>query len=281
VQIVKTVKEMQAIAIAAKAEGRSISFVPTMGFLHEGHLSLMRKARNVADMLVVSIFVNPSQFAPGEDLDRYPRDMKKDESLCAAEAVDILFCPEAEDMYSDSNTVEVDECDLSKQLCGASRPGHFKGVLTVVAKLFNIVQPNIAVFGQKDAQQARVIEQMVTDLNFPVQIVVFPIVRQDDGLAMSSRNTYLSDDERGRALCLYKALCLAEKLYDEGECDSQVIKGQMRELINSSKGDVDYIEILDMKTFQHVSTIQAKTLVALAVKYGSTRLIDNTILMRD
>ncbi len=277
-QIVKTVKEMHAIALAAKSEGHSISFVPTMGFLHEGHLSLMRKARDAADMLVVSIFVNPSQFVPGEDLDRYPRNMKRDESLCAAEAVDILFCPETEDMYNDNNTVVVDEYELSKQLCGASRPGHFKGVLTVVAKLFNIVQPNIAVFGQKDAQQVRVIEQMVTDLNFPVQIIVIPIVREDDGLAMSSRNTYLSDDERGRALCLYKSLCLAEKLYDGGECDAQVIKGLMRELINSSKGDVDYIEILDMKTFQSASTIQAETLVALAVKYGATRLIDNTIL---
>lgn len=268
---------MQELARQAKRERRRIGLVPTMGFLHEGHLSLLRKCREACDLLVVSIFVNPTQFGPGEDLDKYPRDIERDCGLCRSESVDVVFAPSAREMYSNRPGVYVDEPSLSRILCGEHRPGHFRGVLTVVAKLFNIVQPDVAAFGQKDAQQARIIEQMVRDLNFPVEIVVCPTVREPDGLAMSSRNSYLSAEERERALCLYKSLCQARELYDAGRRDAGSIRKAMAELIAASGGDVDYIEIVDYNTLEPVEEIKKKTLIALAVRIGTTRLIDNII----
>lgn len=276
--VIDKVDKMQIMALAARCDVRRIGLVPTMGFLHEGHLSLMRKARSLCDLLVVSIFVNPTQFAIGEDLDNYPRDIERDIALCESEQADVVFCPTVSEMYAEHSTVYIDERELSKGLCGGSRPGHFSGVLTVVAKLFNIIQPDVAVFGQKDAQQARVIQQMVVDLNFPVKILIEPTVRESDGLAMSSRNTYLSPDERARAVCLSKSLSLAEDLFQSGERNSESIIMQMNMLIEEHGGNVDYVDIVDYVTLRPVARISCKALVLLAVKFGDTRLIDNVII---
>ncbi len=278
-KIIQTPDDMQCVALKLKREGRTIGFVPTMGFLHEGHLSLMRLARVRCDVLVVSIFVNPAQFGPGEDLDAYPRDVERDEKLCAQEGVDLIFYPEAGTMYSDDASVWVDEEALSQGLCGAARPGHFRGVCTVVAKLFNLVQPDLAVFGEKDAQQLRVIERMVRDLNIPVKIVRGPIVREPDGLAMSSRNKYLSATQRKDALCLQRALRCAREMVEKKEYDTALVRQTMVELIESVPGAcIDYIEFVNDNSLAPVDTIEDLTLVALAVKIGPTRLIDNTVL---
>jgi pantoate--beta-alanine ligase len=270
---------MQSRAREWRKAGRTIGFVPTMGFLHEGHLSLVRLAREYADVVVVSIFVNPTQFGPNEDLDAYPRDFERDEALCREEGVDAVFYPSAEEMYSDNASVYVNDDQLTKTLCGAKRPGHFQGVLTVVAKLFNIVLPDVAVFGQKDAQQLRVIEQMVADLNFPLRVVPGPIVREADGLAMSSRNKYLSVAQRKEALCLRRALDAAEALYGEGESDAVRIKQAMRDLIEPvTEAEIDYIELVDWTTLEPVARIEGTTLIALAVQVGPARLIDNALL---
>ncbi|NCC50175.1 MAG: pantoate--beta-alanine ligase [Spartobacteria bacterium] len=277
--IIRTPADMQRAARDLRRAGKTIGFVPTMGFLHEGHLSLVRIARERADVVVVSIFVNPTQFGPNEDLDAYPRDFARDEALCRGEGVDLLFYPDAADMYPANASVYVGEDRLSKVLCGASRPGHFRGVLTVVAKLFNLALPDVAVFGQKDAQQLRVIQQMVDDLNFPVEIIAGPIVREADGLAMSSRNTYLTASDRRDALCLRRALDLAEQLYADGERKTHVIRQAMDESIRQAPtAQVDYIELMDWRTLMPVETIEGPTLVALAVKVGKPRLIDNTII---
>jgi pantoate--beta-alanine ligase len=277
--IIKQVAEMQSRAREWRKAGRTIGFVPTMGFLHEGHLSLVRLAREYADVVVVSIFVNPTQFGPNEDLDAYPRDFERDEALCREEGVDAVFYPSAEEMYSDNASVYVNDDQLTKTLCGAKRPGHFQGVLTVVAKLFNIVLPDVAVFGQKDAQQLRVIEQMVADLNFPLRVVPGPIVREADGLAMSSRNKYLSVAQRKEALCLRRALDAAEALYGEGESDAVRIKQAMRDLIEPvTEAEIDYIELVDWTTLEPVARIEGTTLIALAVQVGPARLIDNALL---
>lgn len=278
-EIIHTPDVMQQHALELKRSGQVVGFVPTMGFLHEGHLSLMRLAREKCDVLVVSIFVNPTQFAPNEDLDAYPRDFERDEMLCENESVDIVFYPEPENMYSDDASVWVDEESLSGVLCGASRPGHFRGVCTVVAKLFNIVQPDLAVFGEKDAQQLRIIERMVRDLNFPVTITRGPIVRETDGLAMSSRNKYLSESQRENALCLRRALDCAQALVEDGERDVAVIKQAMLDLIGGVRNAVvDYIEFVDDGTLDKVELVRNKTLVAIAVRIGSTRLIDNMVM---
>lgn len=278
-EIIRTTSEMQDIALGMKQAGKRIGFVPTMGYLHEGHLSLVKLARERSDVVVVSIFVNPTQFGPNEDLDAYPRDFDRDEEMCRNAGVDVIFYPAADDMYAVDATVYVVEERLSTKLCGSSRPGHFAGVLTVVAKLFNIVQPDMAVFGQKDAQQLRVIQQMVRDLNFPVEIIAGPIIREPDGLAMSSRNAYLKEDERQAALCLRRALDLAEKLYADGERDAGQIKSAMREQISRVTGaDIDYIEIVDWHNLQPIDQIAGPALVALAVRIGKPRLIDNTML---
>lgn len=278
-QIIHTPLEMQERALGLKRAGQVIGFVPTMGFLHEGHLSLMRLARELCDVLVVSIFVNPTQFGPNEDLDAYPRDFEWDEALCREAKVDFLFYPEPTNMYAENASVWVEEETLSSVLCGASRPGHFRGVCTVVAKLFNIVQPDFAVFGEKDAQQLRVIERMVRDLNFPVAIVRGPIVRESDGLAMSSRNKYLSPEQRKDALCLRKALDSAKKLVRQGVRDVESIRSAMNELISAvPEARIEYIEFVDDQTLNVVDQIDQPVLVALAVRVGSTRLIDNAVL---
>jgi len=250
-----------------------------MGYLHEGHLSLAALARERADAVVLSIFVNPTQFLAGEDLDRYPRDFERDAALCELADVDVIFHPATDEMYEAKRSVFVDEDSLSTGLCGSSRPGHFRGVLTVVAKLFNIVLPDVAVFGQKDAQQVRLIQRMAHDLNFPVEIVVGPIVRESDGLAMSSRNKFLSPDERKDALCLRSALMRVEALFAEGVRNVDVLRKAMREIFDSTpSATVDYIEIVDDKTLSPLVAIDRRALVVLAVRIGKTRLIDNSLL---
>jgi pantoate--beta-alanine ligase len=280
VRIVESVGEMRAACAAERRAGRRIGFVPTMGYLHEGHLSLFRRAREAADTLAVSIFVNPIQFGPGEDYERYPVDAARDEGLCRGEKVDLLFRPSAREMYAAGHSVYVDEGDLASGLCGAHRPGHFRGVLTVVAKLFHVVEPDVAVFGQKDAQQVRLIEKMVRDLDFAVRIEVAPTVREPDGLAMSSRNAYLSDVERRRAVCLWQALELAKRLYAGGTHDAAVLVARMREHLaqGSPPVRVEYVEAVDWETLKPVTRIERKTLLALAVRLGATRLIDNALL---
>jgi pantoate--beta-alanine ligase len=277
-KIIRTPEEMQAAAQALRREGKTIGFVPTMGFLHEGHLSLMRIAREKADVVVASIFVNPIQFGPNEDLDAYPRDFERDEALCRAEGVDLLFYPTPDNMYFEGHSIWVDEESLSGVLCGAARPGHFRGVCTVVAKLLNIVLPDFMVLGEKDAQQLRVLRRMVRDLNFPVQIVPGPIVRETDGLAMSSRNKYLSPVERAEAVCLFQGLEKAKELFVAGETDVAALKTAIREVIEKTSGTVDYIEGVDDETLQAVSEVKADVLIALAVQFSGARLIDNTVI---
>jgi pantoate--beta-alanine ligase len=272
---------MQRESLQARRDGKTIGLVPTMGFLHRGHLSLVKQCRDQCDLLVVSIFVNPAQFLPGEDIDDYPRDWDRDQELCVAAGVDVLFSPVARELYGDHHSTYVEETSISLGLCGASRPGHFRGVTTVVAKLFNMVQPDVAFFGQKDAQQAAVIRRMVADLNYPIRIVVGPTVREADGLAMSSRNSYLSASERRDALCLSRALDLAEQRYRDGTVDSSVVKEEMRELIEScGSSGIDYIEIVDGDSLVPVDRMSGDVLVAVAVRIGKTRLIDNRVMTR-
>ena len=269
------VKEIEA----TKRQGKTIGFVPTMGCLHDGHLSLIRKARRDADCVVVSIFVNPTQFGPNEDLKKYPRDIKRDLGLLRASGVDIVFTPGIKSLYPDKFSTYVDVEDLTNGLCGASRPGHFRGVTTIVVKLFNIIKPDIAYFGQKDAQQAILIKKMVHDLNMDIKIKIIPIVREKDGLAMSSRNKYLSSQERKKALSLNRSLESAKDLYKKGERDSYKIIKKMQGMIPQNNGTkIDYIDVVDIEDLKPVKRISGKTLVALAVKVGKTRLIDNTIL---
>jgi len=277
--IIASPEDMQKTALALRRAGKRIGLVPTMGFLHEGHLALVKLARRQADVVVLSIFVNPTQFGPNEDFSRYPRDFERDRTLCATAGVDIIFNPAPEAMYPAGYSVYVEENGLSKGLCGASRPGHFRGVLTVVAKLFNLTQADVAVFGQKDAQQVRLIQQMARDLNFPVTIVLAPIIREADGLAMSSRNTYLSPAERREALCLQQALQTARRLYRAGERDARRIIAAMKAGIEPvPAARVDYIAIVDADTLQRVQRIETSVLVALAVYIGKTHLIDNLTL---
>ncbi len=279
-QIITTLPAMQSISRDARMSGLRVGFVPTMGFLHEGHLSLMRLAREQADVIVVSIFVNPTQFGPNEDLDRYPRDLERDKVLCESCGVDYLFFPSVDEVYPEGSSVFVDENQVSSGLCGAGRPGHFRGVLTVVAKLFNMVLPDVAVFGQKDAQQAAVIKRMVRDLNFPIEIVVGPIVREPDGLAMSSRNTFLSADEREQALWLNKALQLAESMVKDGNAESLAIEFAMLNLLDKKAHDIkpEYIAIVDATSMKPVNMAGKGILVAIAARIGKTRLIDNRVM---
>ncbi|MEK6732324.1 MAG: pantoate--beta-alanine ligase [Candidatus Omnitrophota bacterium] len=262
-----------------KKQGKAIGLVPTMGFLHEGHMSLIRRARKDTDCVIVSIFVNPAQFGPKEDFRKYPRDMKKDLELCEKEAADIIFAPEAREMYPEGFATYVKVERITDTLCGASRPGHFRGVATVVAKLFNITMPDIAYFGQKDGQQAAVIRRMAKDLDMPVKIKVEPIVREKDGLAMSSRNVYLNPEERVQALCIYKSLKLAQRLFNKGERDSKEIIKRMSQLINENrKADIDYVSIVDTEELRDMKRISGQAMVTVAVRIGNTRLIDNIIL---
>jgi pantoate--beta-alanine ligase len=278
--VVTSVQAMQQRALGVKRSGRTLGLVPTMGYLHEGHLSLVALARKRVEVVILSIFVNPIQFLPGEDLASYPRDFERDRELCCQAGVDLVFFPAPSEMYAADHSVCVEEASLSMGLCGASRPGHFRGVTTVVAKLFNITRPDVAVFGQKDAQQCRVIQRMVRDLNIPVEVVVGPILREPDGLAMSSRNKYLSPGERQQALCLRRSLEAAEALVRAGERAVPTLQAAVLAILHGVPGLViDYVAFMDDETLQPVSRIQRPVLLALAVRIGRTRLIDNTVLL--
>lgn len=274
-KVVGTIKEVRELVKEWKKNGETVGFVPTMGYLHEGHGSLITKARENNDKVVVSIFVNPMQFGPTEDLDSYPRDLEKDSKFCESLGADLIFHPEPEEMYHEDFSSYVDMSVLTEELCGLSRPVHFRGVCTVVTKLFNIVQPDNAYFGQKDAQQLAIIRKMVLDLNFDIQIVGCPIVREEDGLAKSSRNTYLSCEERKAALCLSKAVKKGQELIRNGIAASDVLE-PMCEIINSEPlARIDYVSMVDALSMQPVDSVNADVLVAMAVYIGKTRLIDN------
>ncbi len=278
-EIIRTVQEMQTTARKWRRDGLRIGFVPTMGYLHAGHLSLVHLARQQSDRVVVSIFVNPTQFGPNEDLDAYPRDFARDETLCREAGVDCIFYPSVAEMYPPGAGVYVNEDRLSTRLCGASRPGHFRGVLTVVAKLLHIVQPDVSVFGKKDAQQLRLIQQMVNDLNIPGTIISGPIVREADGLAMSSRNIYLSETERRDALCLCKALDQAERMHASGERSAARVIASMETILKAApSARIDYLSIVHWADFLPAEQLEGDILIALAVYIGKTRLIDNTRL---
>ncbi len=273
---------MQKVADRLREEGKSIGFVPTLGALHQGHFSLMERARRENDILIISIFINPTQFGPGEDYRRYPRPFEKDKSLAQREGVDIIFYPSVSEMYGKEYSTYVEVEKFSKRLCGLSRPGHFRGVASVVCKLFNIVKPHVAYFGQKDYQQLRIIKRMVEDLNMEVEIRECAIVREPDGLAISSRNSYLSSQEREEALSLYRALKCAKSLIKVGNSISDVVSEVEKIIQRESHAKIDYIEIVDPLTLEDVKTIRPgkKVLVALAVWIGNTRLIDNMLVRR-
>jgi len=275
-RVLTTIIAVRQAVAEARQRGMIIGLVPTMGALHDGHLSLVRAARAETGFVVATIFVNPTQFGPKEDLSRYPRPLKRDLELCAAEGVDLVFVPEVVEIYPPGFSTFVEVEKLQDGLCGTARPGHFRGVATVVLKLFNIVQPDLAYFGQKDAQQARIIEQMVRDLNVPVQVRVCPIVRADDGLALSSRNEYLRPEERRHATVLYRALQEARERMEAGERSAAVIQQGMVERIAATPGaQLDYAAVVDAETLQPVERLAGEILLALAAKFGSTRLIDN------
>jgi pantoate--beta-alanine ligase len=274
-----TVAEVRRACDAARAEGRRVGFVPTMGFFHEGHRSLMRAARGDNDLVVVSLFVNPTQFGPNEDLAAYPRDLDGDAAAAEAEGVDVLFLPTVEEMYRDGARTTVHVTGLTERLCGASRPGHFDGVTTVVAKLFSIVGPARAYFGRKDAQQLAVIRRMTTDLDLPVDVVGCPLVREADGLALSSRNVYLDPDARQAATILSGALYLASEAVVRGERDAATVRQLIVDTIaNAPQVRIDYVEVVDASTLESVDTLSADTLVALAAFVGKARLIDNVTI---
>lgn len=278
-QIIKTIQEMRNFVDAVRKTGKSIGLVPTMGALHDGHLALMRRAKGQCDVVVASIFVNPTQFGPQEDLTCYPRDLAGDSEKASRVGVDAVFHPTVTEMYPDGYSSYVYVEGITDKLCGLSRPGHFRGVTTVVSKLFNIVQPDKAFFGQKDAQQILVIKRMVRDLNMNVQLEMVPIVREDDGLAMSSRNRYLSVEERSAALVLSQSLFLAQKLVQAGEREITKIRAEVANCIAEQPlANIDYVEIYSYPDLATVSTLETKALLALAVRFGITRLIDNTIL---
>ena len=275
-RIVESIKDVRATVKEWKAKGLKVGFVPTMGYLHEGHESLIRKASEENDRVVVSIFVNPIQFGPKEDLSTYPRDLDRDSKVCKSAGADIIFHPENEEMYFKDFSTFVDMNGLTDGLCGKSRPTHFRGVCTVVTKLFNIVAPDRAYFGEKDAQQLAVIKRMVRDLNIDVEIIGCPIVREKDGLAKSSRNTYLSVEERNAATILNKSLTVAKEKIKAGERNSAAIIKLIEETINSEKlAKIDYIEVVDSLSMEKVERIEKAVLVAIAVFIGKTRLIDN------
>lgn len=273
-EIITTIKNIRSIVNHWKDKGYSIGFVPTMGYLHDGHAALIDQARKDNDKVIVSIFVNPTQFGENEDLNSYPRDINRDKSLCEAHKADIIFSPTSDEMYHDRKAF-VNIVELSDTLCGISRPIHFKGVCTVVTKLFNIIQPTNAYFGEKDAQQLAIIRKMVYDLNFPVNIIGVPIVRESDGLAKSSRNTYLSKEERKAATILYKAIQMGKQTIKHGASADSIIN-TMTEIINTEPlAKIDYVSVVDANTMQPVHEITSPVLVAMAVYIGSTRLIDN------
>ena len=279
-QIIRTIKDMRALSRRHRAENKTIGLVPTMGALHEGHLSLVRSSRIANDITVVSIFVNPMQFGPYEDFKQYPRDIEGDLKQLSALETDIVFLPEDKEMYPDGFATSVNIGSIGDILCGASRPGHFNGVATVIVKLFNIVMPDNGYFGQKDFQQTVVIKKLVTELSFNVNIIVCPTVREHDGLAMSSRNAYLNNEERNAAAILYKALKFGEELIlFKGEVDASYIKDQIKKhIISEPLATIDYVEIVNVPHLERVVKINSPLAICIAVKIGTTRLIDNIIV---
>lgn len=275
------ISDMQRTSEQLRLQGKRIAIVPTMGYLHEGHLSLIRLAREHSDVVITTIFVNPTQFAPGEDFEKYPRDLEQDRRLAASAGCDIVFHPDAEEMYPQGYLTYVEVEKLAGVFEGAFRPTHFRGVSTVVTKLFSITKPHVAVFGQKDAQQALVIRQMTRDLNLDVQIIVAPIVREADGLALSSRNVFLAENERRDAVALNESLRLAEKMIQSGERDAQRIVAEMKLLISRKEtARMEYVEVVDADSLENIVTLGSnqKVLIAVAVRFGGTRLIDNTLI---
>lgn len=278
-RIISSIREMQQQAERWRSEGKKIALVPTMGYLHRGHFSLMRAVRDKADLVVASIFVNPTQFGPGEDFERYPRDLDRDSSLAAEAGVDVIFSPAVAEMYPAGYQTYVEVAEVTLPLCGQNRPGHFRGVTTVVTKLFNIVKPHLAIFGEKDFQQLVAIRRMAGDLSMDVEIIGHPIVRETDDLALSSRNVYLNPEQRSSALRLNRALKEAQRLIDAGERQSETILSKVKEILQQG-GDVriDYAQLCRPDTLEDVSQVEDPVLLALAVRVGATRLIDNRVL---
>jgi pantoate--beta-alanine ligase len=278
-RLITSIKQMQELAEKLRRDGKIISFVPTMGYLHQGHLSLMEEGKKRGDILVISIFVNPTQFGVGEDYAVYPRDLERDKKLAESVGVDIVLTPSESEIYPKGYQTFVQVEEVTKNLCGISRPTHFRGVTTVVAKLFNIIKPHIAIFGEKDFQQLVTIRQMVRDLHYDIEIVGMPIYRENDGIAMSSRNTYLNPEERKAALCLYRSLKRASELFNSGEQKAGTIIREVRNIIEAEKiVNIEYIKICDTENLQDLTIVDREAVVALAVKIGVTRLIDNLVL---
>jgi pantoate--beta-alanine ligase len=277
-KIIRTVKEMQTIALKLRGENKTIGFVPTMGFLHEGHMELMRAARKENDILILSIFVNPLQFGPNEDFDRYPRDEEHDRMVAEQEKVDYVFLPTVEEMYPYKRTIELKAIDRTNVLCGRTRKGHFDGVITVLTKLFHIIQPNKVYFGLKDAQQVAVVDTLIKEFNFPIELIPIPIVREKDGLAKSSRNVYLSENERKEAKFIYQALTSGLELVKKGETSSNKIVEQVKQFINTNThGKIDYVELLTYPELKPTDHVQQTVILATAVYFEKARLIDNII----
>ncbi|HPQ44805.1 MAG TPA: pantoate--beta-alanine ligase [Syntrophales bacterium] len=277
-KIIETVREMQDFSESLRLQGKTIAFVPTMGYLHDGHLGLMREGRKRADCLVTSIYVNPTQFGPNEDLDKYPRDFERDEKLARDVGVDVIFYPPNSQMYPENYQTYVTVENITDNLCGLSRPCFFRGVTTICAKLFNIVKPHVTIFGKKDFQQLMVIKRMVTDLNMNIEVVGMSTVRESDGLAMSSRNAYLKEDERESALSLNRSLKLAADLYSQGQRDAEIVMQEVRGFIEKHPGTrIDYVKICDTETMKDVTRLNERSVLALAVWVGTPRLIDNYV----
>lgn len=278
-RMIETISGIRSFVNAARQKGKDVGFVPTMGAFHQGHLSLMREARRRNGIVIVSIFVNPLQFSAGEDYDRYPRRIEQDAKMAESEGVDAIFAPSVAEMYPKGFDSFIDQTDLPSKLCGSFRPGHFRGVMTIVSKLFNIVKPDSAYFGQKDYQQFLIIRRTATDLNLDVDVRILPTVREEDGLAMSSRNLYLGPKQRKDATCLHRALRRAEEMVGAGESSAAKVAGEMKRLIHRVKGTrIEYVEIVNSETLEPVKEIKGKTLIALAVRIGKARLIDNTVV---
>jgi len=278
-KVIRNIKEMRTFSNAVRKAGKSIVFAPTMGCLHRGHVSLLEKGRSLGDVLVLSIFVNPLQFGPKEDYASYPRDFNADLTLAEANRADVVFSPDAEEMYPDGYETYVEVERLSRHLCGLSRPGHFRGVATVVAKLFNIIMPDTAIFGEKDFQQLMIIKRMAQDLNIGVNIVSAPTIREPDGLALSSRNNYLNREERKAALCLYNAIKRGKDIFESGVKDVDIILKEVKRIVEAEPlAVIDYVKVCGVDTLEDVDIVADKALMAMAVRIGKTRLIDNCIL---
>jgi pantoate--beta-alanine ligase len=280
VEVISEIGEIKAVIKKKKIQGNRVGFVPTMGFLHEGHLSLVKESLQKTDCSVVSIFVNPAQFGPEEDFQEYPRDLERDTALLEKLGVDFVFIPDHQEMYPEGFKTYVEVTDLQDKFEGRSRPGHFRGVCTVVLKLFEIVEPDVAYFGQKDAQQAVIVKKMVRDLNLDVDIYVLPTVREENGLALSSRNVYLTKDQKKAALCLVKSLMQADHLIEAGERDSRVILDEIERMIRFEPlAALDYVAIVDLDNLEPLDKIEGEALIAVAVYFGKVRLIDNMIVL--